>query len=216
MKKLIVFVALLFLLSACGKNINLDSSLENANAGNDNNGESLYITENEKNNTVANYNRIWSKLTEYGQLDYQIIAMGYSQSFIIKEDNSLWVWDSTFANLLDENGLAVGIQFEKIMSDVVSVAANSSHALAIKEDGSLWAWGVNEFGLGDGATTKSNSPIMIMDEVISIAVGEYTSFAVKTDGSLWAWGVNDFGQLGDGTTEGRHSPVKIMEGIRLP
>jgi alpha-tubulin suppressor-like RCC1 family protein len=36
---------------------------------------------------------------------------------------------------------------------------------------------------------------------------------IKTDGSLWAWGNNLTGQLGDGTTETRTSPVKVMDGV---
>jgi len=52
---------------------------------------------------------------------------------------------------------------------------------------------------------KDNEPIVYS----SIATGGLNSFAMKTDGSLWAWGYNKYGQLGDGTTEDNHSPVRI-------
>ena len=46
-----------------------------------------------------------------------------------------------------------------------------------------------------------------------ISVGRNHTMAIKSDGSLWAWGINGNGQLGDGTTEDRHTPVKIMDGV---
>jgi len=46
-----------------------------------------------------------------------------------------------------------------------------------------------------------------------ISAGSDYTAAIKADGSLWTWGRNDFGQLGDGTTESRAAPVKIMDDI---
>ena len=43
--------------------------------------------------------------------------------------------------------------------------------------------------------------------------GHMYSFAIKNDGSLWAWGYNEYGQLGDGTTENKSAPVKIMDDV---
>jgi hypothetical protein len=43
------------------------------------------------------------------------------------------------------------------------------------------------------------------------AGGDYTC-AQKTDGTLWCWGYHNAGQLGDGTTVGKSSPVRLSLG----
>jgi alpha-tubulin suppressor-like RCC1 family protein len=43
--------------------------------------------------------------------------------------------------------------------------------------------------------------------------GDVHSLAIKTDGSLWVWGGNEHGQIGDGTTERRNAPVKVMDDV---
>nr|WP_288702908.1 S-layer homology domain-containing protein [uncultured Dorea sp.] len=47
---------------------------------------------------------------------------------------------------------------------------------------------------------------------VSCARGQ--SGVITEDGSLWMWGNNEFGQLGDGTTETKKNPVKIMEHVK--
>lgn len=47
----------------------------------------------------------------------------------------------------------------------------------------------------------------------TVACSNNHVLAIKTDGSLWAWGSNHRGQLGDGTTENRNVPVKIMDNV---
>ena len=44
---------------------------------------------------------------------------------------------------------------------------------------------------------------------VQIAAGQGSSYAMLVDGSVWAWGRNNKGQLGDGTRNGRLSPVRI-------
>lgn len=49
--------------------------------------------------------------------------------------------------------------------------------------------------------------------VEEISLGMHHSAVIDEYGNLWVWGANDFGMVGDGSTEDRHEPVKIMENI---
>ena len=53
----------------------------------------------------------------------------------------------------------------------------------------------------------------IGDTFKTISAGYYYTMAIKADGSLWAWGNNSERQLGDGTTIGHSSPIKIMDNV---
>lgn len=48
----------------------------------------------------------------------------------------------------------------------------------------------------------------------TMSAGSAESFVIDGNGTLWAWGDNIWGQLGDGTTEDRALPVKVLEGVR--
>lgn len=51
-------------------------------------------------------------------------------------------------------------------------------------------------------------------EVIDISVFNNSTFFLKYDGTLWATGQNDTGLLGDGTTDHKYVPVKIMDNVK--
>jgi uncharacterized repeat protein (TIGR01451 family) len=91
-------------------------------------------------------------------------------------------------------------------------SAGELHTVAIQQDGTLWAWGDNTEGqLGDGTTTRRESPIQIGSDTdwLSVSAGDLHTVAIKSDGTLWAWGGNVDGQLGDGTTTQRTSPIQV-------
>lgn len=95
---------------------------------------------------------------------------------------------------------------------------------AIKEDNSLWGWGEKQYlpipgFAGDRWSDDQTTPVKIMDNVAAISA-EVTSIAtavlvVKTDGTLWSWGGNLYGEVGDGTTEKRLTPIKIMDNVAM-
>ena len=47
----------------------------------------------------------------------------------------------------------------------------------------------------------------------TISASNTHTAVIKEDGSLWTWGSNEFGQLGDGTTEDKLTPVKVMDDV---
>ncbi|WP_083195031.1 hypothetical protein [Pararhodobacter sp. CCB-MM2] len=46
--------------------------------------------------------------------------------------------------------------------------------------------------------------------VQSIATGGNHTCAISGRGNVWCWGNNNLGQLGDGTTEGRNVPTRVV------
>ena len=48
-----------------------------------------------------------------------------------------------------------------------------------------------------------------------LAAGRSHAMIIADDNSLWAWGSNWRGQLGDGTTENRVNPVKVLDDVTM-
>ena len=63
-----------------------------------------------------------------------------------------------------------------------------------------WNWGCL-------VTEKSASITLAPVQVAASRTN--SSFAVRMDGGLWSWGINNAGQLGDGTTNERHTPARV-------
>ena len=153
--------------------------------------------------------------------DVAAVSVGSGHTLAIRTDGSLWAWGWNEWGRLGDGTTEDRHSPVMVMEDVVAVSA-SSHTLAIQSDGSLWAWGYNSSGqLGNGTATGRHraypnpSPIRIMEDVVAVFAGGSHTLAIRTDGSLWVWGDNSSGQLGDGTTEDRHSPVMVMEDVMI-
>ena len=103
-------------------------------------------------------------------------------------------------------------------SGVSALSTTSGYydAFAVGSDGNAYAWGAGTDGdLGNGATsgitsTPAKVPLPTGVTATAVAAGEFDAMASGSDGHLYAWGVNDAGQLGDGTTTGSSTPVKVL------
>ncbi len=97
---------------------------------------------------------------------------------------------------------------------VKAIRAGCFHSLALTTTGHVLAWGYNGQGdLGDGTTTSSDTPVKVKlpqgTKVKAISAGSAHNLALTTTGHVLAWGLNASGQLGDGTTTGSDTPVKV-------
>jgi alpha-tubulin suppressor-like RCC1 family protein len=101
----------------------------------------------------------------------------------------------------------------QIKTNVSDIAISNYHSVILMSDKTVLACGENHFGqLGDGTTTERHLPVLVstLTDVIKIASGSASySMALKSDGTFWAFGNNSVGNLGDGTTQERHLPIKV-------
>jgi len=58
-------------------------------------------------------------------------------------------------------------------------------------------------------------PFRNQNFIMSLITGHRVSMVIMENGSLWGWGDNSYGAIGDGTTEDRNMPVKIMDDVRM-
>jgi alpha-tubulin suppressor-like RCC1 family protein len=84
----------------------------------------------------------------------------------------------------------------------------------IAKDGTSYVFGSNSDGqLGLPAGNTYPRRIFTLPQGIAgfsdIAVGSDFSAAIS-NGVLYTWGANDFGQLGDGPTESRSEPKRVV------
>lgn len=97
---------------------------------------------------------------------------------------------------------------------LTQVAAGANYSVALGSDGYVYGWGLNSSGqLGNGTTEATNRPVGAKTPsglgFTQIAAGRDHTVALASDGSIYAWGTNSDGQLGDGTTTGSSTPVKV-------
>ncbi|MFP4187381.1 MAG: InlB B-repeat-containing protein [Acholeplasmataceae bacterium] len=158
-----------------------------------------------------------------------IASTGNDHNLTVTSQGRIFVWGSnSFGTLGDgtttnmNSPSEVTARFNLDWGEyIIDVFSGDQTSFAITSEDRIFAWGNNTYGqLGDGTTDHRDLPVEITnrfpglnpDEVIvDIVGGAYHTLALTSDGNLFAWGRNWLGQLGDGTTDDRHSPVNINE-----
>jgi alpha-tubulin suppressor-like RCC1 family protein len=147
------------------------------------------------------------------------------QSFIIKDDGTLWGAGSNSRGQLGIGDTKNRYAYVPIMSDaslrfeqVSGYNHSGGHTIALSTDGRVFTFGANDYGkLGDGTTTTSKTPREIkvagVNKFIFVASGARNSAAIAESGDLYTWGANSYGQIGNGTTSTSvKTPTKITVG----
>ncbi|GLC44604.1 hypothetical protein PLESTB_001324500 [Pleodorina starrii] len=106
---------------------------------------------------------------------------------------------------------------------VSRVACGDTHTLVVAADtGELFTFGRNQNGqLGLGHTNDCLSPQRVValqgERVRSVACGSEHSLAATESGAVFAWGWGRYGNLGDGESQDRYLPTRVvgLEGVRV-
>jgi filamentous hemagglutinin family protein len=111
------------------------------------------------------------------------------------------------------------------LHNISKLAVGGCQVLALVSDGTVFAWGYNGDGeLGDGTTNDRLVPAQVLSgeqgggtylhNISQISAGDAHSLALANSGFVYGWGYNNEGQLGNGTTNDAHSPVRVLSGAQ--
>jgi alpha-tubulin suppressor-like RCC1 family protein len=152
---------------------------------------------------------------------FDAVYLGLYHVLARKVDGTLWGWGANESGQIGDEtreSRRAPVEIAALGVEVEEVVAGTSHSCARRRDGTVWCWGSNQHGeLGDGTAVDRGKPAPVVDlgsGVIEVAAGTSHTCARKKDGEVWCWGFNAHGQLGDGTTEDRTRPVRIVGGFR--
>jgi len=158
-----------------------------------------------------------------GITDWTMASCGYLHMAAIRSTGQLYTWGSNITGQLGAGATGASRSSPATTSgggtNWIYCSAGgdqvSGVTAAIKSDGTLWTWGSGGLGVlgnGDSALANRSSPGTTAgggNNWKSVAASGIAMAAIKTDGTLWTWGSNGFGTLGDGTVDGKSSPVTV-------
>ena len=168
---------------------------------------------------------------------YLQVSAGTDHSLAVGSDGNVYAWGNNSSGQLgdgtrDDKHAPVRVKtpdrktYPDLPADFtyVQVSAGYQHSLAVGSDGNVYAWGNNSLGqLGNGTGSGSQTtPVRVKTPdrktypdlpadftYLQVSAGTDHSLAVGSDGNVYAWGNNSSGQLGDGTRDDKHAPVRV-------
>lgn len=148
-------------------------------------------------------------------------------SMAVDQAGDLWFWgQNAFGMIRDVEPHDDGYddwdeyiyQPIRVRSGVRSVTLSYKAIAYIDSQNDLWLQGYSTGQLMDQEKVYYPASVVrpavkVGENVRSVSLNDFVGAYVDWDGGLWTWGSNGNGELGDGTTESRPRPQKIMDGI---
>jgi hypothetical protein len=155
-----------------------------------------------------------------GYTDWIQVSVGGRHTLGVRANGTAWATGSSGGGRLGDNSTVSKSSPVSVVggfTDWVQLSAGADHSLGIRANGTAWGWGVNGSGrLGDDTTTAKSSPVSVIGgftDWVQLSAGDGHNLGVRANGTAWAWGIATNGVLGDGTTNGKSSPVSVIGGF---
>jgi alpha-tubulin suppressor-like RCC1 family protein len=124
--------------------------------------------------------------------DVVMIAAGVTNDCALRQDGTVWCWESNDDRGLSSDEIAVAEPMPVTgITNARFIASGGDHACAVLANGSVQCWGANDCGqLGDGTTTSS--PVAVPAEgvrdAVMLALGDCFSCALSSGFQVSCWG----------------------------
>lgn len=156
--------------------------------------------------------------------DAKEITSGEYHSCVLTHSGAIACWGSNQYGQLGSGGdVADYAEPQWVAADPLdganftSVSAGAFSSCALDTLQRAWCWGADQNGqLGSTGPTTAFIPRRVDDSQFPLGglkaldAGQFHACAVDSNDEAWCWGDNDFGQLGDGTSDTRLVPVKVI------
>ena len=158
----------------------------------------------------------------YGSSHVKYVSLGDSHSCAVTSAGGVKCWGLNTSGQVGNSGAgsypSTPVDVTGLTSGVSSVALGDTHSCVVTSGGGVKCWGSNSSGqLGDGTTTRQNTPVSVLASagveltgIVAVSAGSAHSCALTSTGGVKCWGGNTSGQLGNDSVTNSSTPVDVL------
>jgi len=154
-----------------------------------------------------------------GSLFFQAVRAGLYHTCGVTTAHEAYCWGYNISGQVGNGTTAFAVTSPTAVQgghSFVAVAAGFAHSCGVSSDSVAYCWGEGS-RLGNGSGLNQVVPVPVAGGPFAtadgaLAAGQEHTCALTPAGVAYCWGHNDLGELGDGSTIGRLTPVRVSGG----
>ncbi|MBI1966382.1 MAG: Ig-like domain-containing protein [Gemmatimonadetes bacterium] len=156
-----------------------------------------------------------------GGLGFTALSVGSRHACGLTSAGAAWCWGDNSAGELGDGSRLSARGPEPVAGGIAftGLSAGGDFTCGWTADGTAYCWGANALGQLGAASAEicgpqscSTTPLPMSGGLRfrTVGVGGTHACGIALDGVAYCWGANQSGQLGDGTTDARPDPVRVI------